>query len=107
MSDDNYLDILELEDLTDDQRQLADVIGIEKYRRLVQMYGGSYLYVAKCDAAVKARRNERITDEFNGYNYSELSKRYRLTEIQIRTIVADKAQKIRTAPLGGQTSLFD
>ena len=36
-----------IEQLRDDQRELAEVLGIEAYKRLIKYYGGTPLYVQK------------------------------------------------------------
>ena len=38
---------LKLDDLTGDQRELAETIGIDAYIKLVDAYGGSNIYIQK------------------------------------------------------------
>lgn len=95
------------EDLSDEQRKVAELIGTDNYERLIEMYGGTWLYIPKTDAFERAARNRRILDDFDGYNFKQLARKYSLTEVQIRTIVNEKAREIRSRPISGQTSLFE
>lgn len=85
------LDIIEnisLDDIkNEEQKALAQTIGIEAYIRLVKMYGGTSVYVFKQDSLTKSLRDERIKQEFNGRNYSYLAKKYNLTQQRVRDIV--------------------
>lgn len=99
------LDII-VEDLSPEQRDICDCIGVDAYAKLVRRYGGLSLYIAKADTVVRFARDERIRQDFNGYNYKFLSAKYNLTERTIRSITSDTLQKIKTAPLEGQIT-FD
>lgn len=102
----NLLDELTLEDLDEEQRELADCIGLEAYKKLVATYAGSTINIRMPDKLTIGQRNNRIRKEFNGYNFSELARRYKLTERQIRYIVADEVVKQRNKPLDDQISFF-
>lgn len=104
---DSLLEKLQLEDLEDDQRALAECIGMEAYRKLVENYAGSALYIRKPDTVTASVRNAQIQAEFNGYNYRELAKKFNLSEISIRRIVSPVLITVKNAPMEGQTSLFD
>lgn len=97
---------IQLDDLDEEQRQVAELIGLNNYKRLVTTYGGLSLYIPKPDAFERAARDERIREAFNGYNFKALAMEYGLTEVRIRSIVSDKVQEIRARPLDGQQSLF-
>lgn len=99
---DMKIDEISLDQLEGDQYDLAEVIGIETYRKLVQYYGGSFIYICKADTVLKAVRNKEINEKFDGYNYRELAKEYNLSEKMIREITSDKVKAIRSSPLDGQ-----
>lgn len=103
----SLLEKLTLEDLDEDQRQLAECIGLEAYKNLLRNYAGSYIYVCKPDTITANVRDEQIRKEFNGYNYLELAKKFNLSEISIRRIVSPVLKVVKAAPLPGQISLFD
>lgn len=103
----SLLEKLTLEDLDEDQRELAECIGLESYKRLVRNYAGSYVYVCKPETVTAAVRNAEIRREFNGYNYFELAKKYDLSEISVRRIISPILKAVKAAPLPGQISFFD
>lgn len=100
------LEKLQLEDLDQEQQEVAEVIGLENYKRLVDVFGGLSIYIPKADAWERMARDEQIRAEFDGYNFKELAGRYGLTEVRIRSIVSDKMREVRARPMDGQQSLF-
>lgn len=98
---------IRMEDLSPAQRQVAELIGLENYAKLIDAYGPQLIYIPKRDNFERLARNQRIVEAFDGYNYNELSKQFGLTTVTIRSIVEEKRRAIRAAPIVGQTSLFD
>lgn len=84
------LDKLNLEHLQGTQRDIADVIGIEAYRKLVAVYGGCSIYVGKSDAVTNSIRDDEIYSKFDGKNYRELARIYNLAENTVRDIIYRK-----------------
>lgn len=99
-------DDLLMGELDEEKQQVARLIGLENYRKLMETYGGVYIYIPKTDRMKRTERNEKIRSEFNGYNYRELAQKYDLTEVSIRGIVSDKVREIRAQPMDGQLSLL-
>jgi len=99
----NLIDKLELENLKDDQRYLAQLIGIDNYKKLVHHFGGCSIYIYKKDTIIKDIRDKAIISKFNGENYKELAIEYNLAERTIREIVIDKAKEKDD----NQLTLFD
>ena len=97
---------IRLEDLSEGQQEVAALIGPENFRKLMEVYGGAYLYIPKTDRLERMGRNESIRAEFDGYNFRELARKYDLTEITIRSIVSDKVRELRARPMDGQLSLL-
>lgn len=83
----NLLDKITIDDLDEDQRELAECIGFEAYKKMVNYYSGSYVYICKPDTVTMNARNKQIKKEFNGCNYLELAKKFNLSEISVRRIV--------------------
>ena len=84
------LDELKMEDIADEQQKaLAELIGIENYKKLVEVYGGSSIYVYKRDSFLRTLRDKKIKEEFRG-NYKELAQKYNLTEMAIRNIIGEQ-----------------
>lgn len=81
--------------LRDDQRELAEVIGLEAYKKLIRHYGGNQLYVQQAGSVLKDIRDKEIREKFDGGNYKELSREYSVSEMTIRDIVAKKRKKLK------------
>ena len=94
------------ENLSPVQQQVADIIGQDNFQKLMEVYGGTYLYIPKVDRLERLGRNEQIRAEFDGYNFRPLAQKYGLTEVTIRSIVSDKVREIRAQPMDGQLSLL-
>ena len=103
----SLLDELTIEDLDENQRELADCIGLEAYKKLVKRYAGEPITVRMPDRLTLRLRNERICTEFNGYNYRELAKRYGLHEHTIRRIVSAVRNAKQAQPIDGQLDFGD
>ncbi len=91
-----------IDDLQGDQKEIAEAVGLEIYLILVDAFGGGQIYIAKRDKLTAIARNNAIEKEFNGFNFSELAKKYNLSERMIRRIIEEK----RNA-LIGQFDIFD
>lgn len=81
------LDNITLKELPEEQREIAECIGMDSYKRLVKMFGGSRIYVQKADSILKTVRNRRIIQMFNGKNYRHLALIFGLSENRIRYII--------------------
>lgn len=81
------LDKLMLQQLHGFQREIAETIGIEAYRKLVARYGGSSIYIGKGGSAKNDDRDAEIYSRFTGKNYLELAHIYDLAENTIREII--------------------
>lgn len=99
--------VIQQEDLNEEQRQLAELIGIDNFARLVQVFGGTNIYIPKPEAFGRGIRNEKIRQEYNGNNIKALAAKYGLTEIWIRSILGETASGNKTKVLDGQLSLLD
>ena len=97
------------DDLSDECRQIAEVIGMDALLALVAARGGECVYLPKYESLAAASRNRQIRAEFNGRNYRDLAKRYNLTVRWVREIVSSSNQGAgtsRNAPLDTQLQLF-
>lgn len=96
-----------IDDLTDKQREVADLIGFDNYLKLIEYYSADTIYIPKPDRFARIKRNQAIVAEFNGYNYNELAKKYGLTSVMIRNIIREKIRETGRTPQPEQMSLFD
>lgn len=94
---------IKLKDLQGDQRELAEIIGIESYLELVKTYGGMTIYIAKMDKLQNIKRDAEIVKEFNGFNYKQLAFKHHLAERTVREIIAREYSKQGAT----QLSFFD
>ena len=78
---------INMNNIDGEQREIAECIGIEAYRKLVQRFGGSNIYIQKADTILKSERNNKIRKLFNGKNYKSLAIMFGLSESHIRLIV--------------------
>nr|WP_319487256.1 Mor transcription activator family protein [uncultured Caproiciproducens sp.] len=96
----NLLDTIILDDLIGEQLEIAELIGIENYRKLVENFGGNQIRILQKDTLVKEKRDNEIRSLYNGRNELELSQKYNLSDRTIRAITANLKR------IEGQTSLF-
>ena len=104
---DDLLDMIKLEDLQGDSKDLAEIVGMSVFKKLVKYYGGSSIYVPKADWFVLPIRNKLIIHEYNGGNSFDLSRKWGMSERRILEIVKEKSDELRRSPLDGQTSLWE
>ncbi len=81
------LDKLTLDQLHGNQREIAETIGIDAYRKLVIRYGSSSIYIGKADEAVRAERDEEIYKRFNGENCLALAHMFGVSEKTVREAI--------------------
>ena len=80
------LEFLTESDVPDSIKDVVDVIGIDAFKDLVKLAGGSLLYIPNESNLVKPIRNRKIRDEFKG-SYREISMKYGISEVQVRNII--------------------
>ena len=80
------LEFLTESDVPDSVKDVVDVIGIDAFKGLVKLAGGSLLYIPNESNLVKPIRNRRIREEFKG-SYRDISMKYGISEVQVRNII--------------------
>lgn len=103
----DLLDRVQIENLDEEQKSLAELIGLEAFKSLVRAFNGTSIYIPKIESLEKTVRDELIKEEFNGGNYKELALKFGLTETWIRNIVFNKAKEIKARPMEGQMTMED
>mgnify|MGYP002622471436 CR=1 FL=1 len=89
-----------IDDIADNYRQVAEIVGVEKFVELAALANGDEIYFPKYESVLAPARNRRIIAEWNGYNQKELAKKYGLTVMQINRILKDEVHP-------DQMSIFD
>lgn len=97
---------LTLDDLQEQHREYAEVIGIENLIKLSDEFGGTSIYIPKRKELEKNQIYQRIYREFDGDNLQELAQKYNVSKSTIYKIVSDKLGKA-TWNLPGQMSIMD
>jgi len=106
MSFEELLKDLTLDDLSDKQRQAAEVIGIEGFIKLSQNLGGIAINIPLQYELVKKVKYRKILEEFDGGDLQELAIKYRTSSSTVYRIVKEKLEKKKAAPMEGQISLL-
>ena len=83
------LEFLTESDVPDSVKDVVDVIGIDAFKGLVKLAGGSLLYIPNESNLVKPIRNRRIKEEFKG-SYKDISRKFGISEVQVRNIIKIK-----------------
>jgi Mor family transcriptional regulator len=100
-------DHIGVEDLCGRQREIAELIGIGNYLKLVKRFGGDSLYIQVSHKLAKSRRNAEIKRNFTGKNYNELAQSNNLSARQVRNIIPRNiVANIRNKPLENQVSFY-
>ena len=81
------INYLTKEDVPEILQNLIDIMGIEAFIQLIKQYGGSSLYIPNENSVLKPIRNRLIKKHFNGHNYKELAKEFKISEMQVRNII--------------------
>lgn len=89
-----YTDVISVSDFPEKYQCIVEIVGIEKALEIARIMGGTLQYIPKLDDIDRKVRNEKIRQEFTGFNIPELAARYGLTEVQIRNIVRVKQHSI-------------
>ncbi len=84
----DLLAMIELEDLKEEQQEVAELIGLDTYKKLIKSVGGSFMYIPKENTICVKARNKIIRKEFDG-NYKKIGRKYRLSEKQVRNIISE------------------
>ena len=73
--------ITHIEQLSGEQKELAETVGLDAYKKLVKYCGGSRVYIKKSDTLTKSERNAEIKQKFDGENIKRLAVEYNLSEL--------------------------
>lgn len=83
---------VDISKLKDKDREIAELIGIDKYSLLVSKYGGGYLYIPTLSSLMRSENAAEIKRQYNGENAAELGKKYGLSARTIVRIVTKKPE---------------
>ena len=78
---------IRLEDLTENMKHVAELIGFENLIRLIKTFGGEFLYISTLNAAGRGSRNREIKRLLKkGKSYKEVANLHNISTIAVRVI---------------------
>lgn len=98
---------LRMEDLQDPYHMIAERFGMEIALEMASLFQGSQVYFPRMEYVANERRKELILEDFDGYNFKDLAKKYACTERWVRKICEEKMEKERSKPLEGQLTFHE
>lgn len=97
---------LTLDDLQQQHREYAEVIGLDNLLKLSDNFGGTSIYIPQRRELVKNKVYAAIYKEFDGSNLPELIQKYGVSKSTIYKIVQDKVGHCSWS-IPGQMSILD
>lgn len=104
---------LTLDDLQEQHRSYAEIIGLDNLLKLSDAFGGTNIYIPQRKELEKYKIYNMIYKEFDGSNLQELTQRYGVSKTTVYNIVQEKRQEISDRMkrekdnLPGQMSIMD
>ena len=94
------------------QREVAELIGMENYLKMVEYAQGDAIYFSKYDSLLeghqRVKRDEEIIAKFTGFNLTELAKEYNLTTRTLYNIIPKSVRNARrSVQMDGQLGWDD
>ncbi len=87
MNYDRYVDDVRIEDISYTYKDMVDIMGIENFIELTEVYGGSCIYIPMKKNVLIPCRNRLIKAKFDGINYREVAKEFDVSVNQVKVIV--------------------
>ena len=80
---------VKMEDIPEGHRELAEVIGLDAFKKLIKYAGGSTIYIPVESCIVREIRNRILKATFRG-DYKSMARTYRISEAHLRRILKEK-----------------
>lgn len=85
---------IELDDLPESIRDIAEVIGLGNILALVRLCGGLSIYIPKLESCELEAKHRQIWKEYkesrSGTVYADLARKFNLSESHVRSIIRDR-----------------
>lgn len=100
---------LELDDLQEQHREIAESVGMDCFLELVRTFGGSAIYIPQMREVTKMRVYRKIAEEFDGTNIKALASKYEVSESTVYNVVREqiKSGEHKHPQIPGQLSMAD
>ncbi len=107
MVTEGILETLTVDDLQEQHKAYARIIGIENMVKLSEIFGGSSFYIPKKQELVKNRVFRAISEEYDGTNIRELCMKYDVAESTVYKVVKEQISRGTRKNIPGQMSFAD
>lgn len=97
---------LTLDDLQQQHREYAEVIGLDNLLKLADTFGGTSIYIPQRRELMKNKIYAAIYKEFDGSNLQQLTQKYGVSKSTVYKIVQDKIGHCKWN-IPGQRSIAD
>lgn len=81
---------MDISKLKEKDREVAELIGIDKYMKLVHKFGGGYIYIPTLSTLKRNENSAEIKKRYNGSNADQLAQEYGLS---VKTIIRTVTKK--------------
>ena len=78
---------LQSEHIPEDLYWLYELVGLERFLKIIDTAGGEFLYFPKRATLERDLRRQAILREFDGTNLRQLARKYGLSERHVRSIL--------------------
>jgi Mor family transcriptional regulator len=96
---------VQLEDLPEEFREIAEVIGLDRALGLADYINGAQVYIPKKDTIVRRARYRRMLADYEECrDYGQVAKKYNLSESHARMLI--KKFRLEANPPQKQQELF-
>lgn len=89
MERDKLIKRLEMDDLKEQHREIAEIVGMEFFFELVKNFGGDYIYIPTEKEITKNLAYRLMIEEFDGTNIKALAKKYGVSKTTAYNVLKD------------------
>lgn len=102
-------DEITMDDLQEQHREYAEIIGIDNLMALAEHFGGSSIYIPKVDDILRQKRYKAIFEEYDGSRecIHKLCIKYDVSESTVYRIIQDKLSRGSGKVMEGQMTFAD
>ncbi len=80
------IDTVRKNDVPKRYEDMLEAVGLEGFKNLVSIYGGTTIYIPTYKKIIQSSRNQRIKDDFDG-DYDKTAKKYNISRTQAYNII--------------------
>lgn len=93
MKSKNILLDFTIEDLQEQHKEFAEVMGVENLVKMSKAFGGNHIYIPQEKELIKNKIYKAISQEFDGTNKKKLALKYHVFESTVYNIIRKQAVK--------------